>query len=140
MIVIAPLFCDLPLHAYLARYGASRVSTSEIAMPQLRDAKIERAAITVQWQGLTSVVNGMSATAVFVPFDGDPTLFAVRPLRPYRRVPFGAVLGNRLVVAVHRTAPIPVEVDAALEGELQRVERWLTRIEEEIRAAGWSVA
>ena len=136
MFDIGHLFSEQSLDNFLRGVGAR----GRIAVPAIDRTSVERTQITVRYRAGVRQGQVVSAAAAIVRFRGDPAVFFVRPERPYRRVPLGSIVGNRLIVVIYRDAPVAVEVDAALLGEIERVERWLTRIEDEIRAAGSKVA
>jgi hypothetical protein len=136
MIVIGRLFAEQRLADFLRHAG----SRTRIAIPVIDRASFESMRLTMYYRTGPCEGQALPATAAVVAFRGDPAIFGVSPERPYRRSPLGALVGNRLIVAIYREHPVAVEVEAALLGEIERVERWLTRIEDEIRAAGRRVA
>jgi hypothetical protein len=136
MFDIGNLFSERSLDDFLRRVGAG----GTIAVPSIERTSLERTQITARYCAGARQGQVVFAAAAIVRFRGDPAVFFVRPERPYRRVPLGSIVGNRLIVVIYRDTPVAVEVEAALLGEIERVERWLTRIEDEIRAAGSNVA
>ena len=110
-----------------------RDETETIARGETTISQGERCLILLD-PGVLRHSAGMAGTfyRVATPFDGDTRLFMRRPSEYDTQLPWGEIAGNELHVLCKTTSRDPGFIQSGIRDNLDRVERWLHRANEDV--------